>query len=430
MMIRIRFGTFKLDERCWVLENAGETVALRPKAFELLLHLARHRDRVVRREELIKVVWGGTRVGAGSLAGLVNEVRQALSDSGGRGDAIRTIHGRGYQFVAPAVDLDLVERDASPADWPAGLAPSTSGFDSVVREAIGRASGVGWVGLVAEGAASRRALSEVETLSRSSGFSSVAWAAPPRASLTPGRLVTDLLSALVEARSLTEVAQALPLPARIWLEASDPVQRPGVRAAHAARLPGGLSALAAGLAQCAARTPILLSVDQLDRAGEDYAGELMRLLRDLETAPILVVVTLGGTSGDAAAASAVRSRVLGADGAGFRLLPTAGFDSRPVRSAAARAALERWRKVWALEALPHDLEAALLAHLCGEHVLAIPGDHDRSASSLSAASRGAEASSPRPETPLAEGVPPRPAVRRVRAAREVGPARSGSPGRI
>jgi DNA-binding winged helix-turn-helix (wHTH) protein len=72
MMIRIRFGTFKLDERCWVLENAGEAVALRPKAFELLLHLARHRDRVVRREELIEVVWGGTRVGAGSLAGLVN----------------------------------------------------------------------------------------------------------------------------------------------------------------------------------------------------------------------------------------------------------------------------------------------------------------------------------------------------------------------
>lgn len=429
-MIRIRFGTFKLDERCWVLENAGEAVALRPKAFELLLHLARHRDRVVRREELIEVVWGGTRVGAGSLAGLVNEVRQALSDSGGRGDTIRTIHGRGYQFVAPAVDLDLVEGDPSPGQLPCGLAPSAGEFEAVVRAAIGRASGIGWAGLVAEGTSSRRALNEVEALGRSAGFSAVAWRAPARASLTPGRLVTDLLSALVEARSRAEVAKALPLPARIWLEASEPHRLVGEGAACAASLPGGLSAIVAGLARCAARTPILLSIDQLDRAGEDYAVELMRFLRALETAPILVVVTLGDGSVDAAAASAVRSRVLGTEGAGFRLLPSAGADSRPVRSAAARAALERWRNGWALGALPRDLEAALLAHLCGEHVLAIQGGDEESESSMSAATLGAAESLPHQETHPTDGVPPRPGVRSVRAAREMSPARSGSPGRI
>ncbi len=76
MMLRIRFGEFLLDERCYVLEREEGPIALRPKAFDLLLHLARHRDRVVLREELVQAVWGATRVGPGSLAGLVNEVRE------------------------------------------------------------------------------------------------------------------------------------------------------------------------------------------------------------------------------------------------------------------------------------------------------------------------------------------------------------------
>jgi DNA-binding winged helix-turn-helix (wHTH) protein len=98
--MHLRFAEFELDSRRILLRRAGEKIALRPKVFDLLVHLAANRDRVVPRAELVAVLWGETRVGAGSLSGLVNELRRALGESGRGPSSIRTVHARGYQFVA------------------------------------------------------------------------------------------------------------------------------------------------------------------------------------------------------------------------------------------------------------------------------------------------------------------------------------------
>jgi DNA-binding winged helix-turn-helix (wHTH) protein len=98
--MQIRFADVEMDTLGYLLRRAGERVPLRPKVFDLLIHLARNRERVVPRDELIELLWGKTVVGAGSLSGLVNELRTALGERGGIDSSIRTVHARGYQFVA------------------------------------------------------------------------------------------------------------------------------------------------------------------------------------------------------------------------------------------------------------------------------------------------------------------------------------------
>jgi DNA-binding winged helix-turn-helix (wHTH) protein len=104
--MRIRFGRLELDEKRFLLRRGEEQIDLRPKVFDLLLHLIRHRDRVVLRQELVEALWGRTVVGLGSLSGLVNELRQALGESGRGVSSIRTVHARGYQFVAEVEIID------------------------------------------------------------------------------------------------------------------------------------------------------------------------------------------------------------------------------------------------------------------------------------------------------------------------------------
>jgi DNA-binding winged helix-turn-helix (wHTH) protein len=107
--MRIRFGAFELDDERFQLTRDGLGVAMRPKVFDLLLMLVRERTRVVRREELFERLWSSTAVGFGSLSGLVNELRSALGESGRGPSSIRTVHARGYQFVAAVVELGPVD---------------------------------------------------------------------------------------------------------------------------------------------------------------------------------------------------------------------------------------------------------------------------------------------------------------------------------
>ena len=100
----IFFHDFELDVDRYLLMEGGRAVRLRPKAFDLLAYLVKHRARVVRRAELVDSVWGHTSLGPGSLSGLVNELRSALGEEAGSESSIRTVHARGYQFVASVRD--------------------------------------------------------------------------------------------------------------------------------------------------------------------------------------------------------------------------------------------------------------------------------------------------------------------------------------
>lgn len=90
---------------------AGERRHLPPRAFALLLHLARHLDQVVPKNDLIQAVWGQADVSDNVLARTVMTVRRALGDDGEdrtRPPRLRTVHRVGYRLVG----------GPAPAPWP------------------------------------------------------------------------------------------------------------------------------------------------------------------------------------------------------------------------------------------------------------------------------------------------------------------------
>src|SRR5215204_3420062 len=149
-----RFGDCELDDRRYELRRDGIPRHLEPQVFEVLAYLVRHRDRVVPRAELLDEIWG-SRFGTDSaLASRVKAARRAVGDSGRDQRVIRTLHGRGYRFLAPVTEtgggpagvVDSREH-ANPgsATLPLrGAEPRESGFEAVPA-AIGREAESAWL---------------------------------------------------------------------------------------------------------------------------------------------------------------------------------------------------------------------------------------------------------------------------------------------
>ena len=94
------FGPFTLDLERFRLERAGQTVHVERQVFDVLAYLIAHRDRVVPKTELLDNVWGDRFVSESALSSRIKAARRAVDDDGARQHIIRTIFGRGYQFVA------------------------------------------------------------------------------------------------------------------------------------------------------------------------------------------------------------------------------------------------------------------------------------------------------------------------------------------
>jgi DNA-binding winged helix-turn-helix (wHTH) protein/tetratricopeptide (TPR) repeat protein/type II secretory pathway predicted ATPase ExeA len=96
------FGDFELDTRVYELRHAaGGPRPLEPQVFDVLAYLVQHRDRVVSKEELLEKLWPDRFVSETTLTSRLKEVRKAVGDTGRDQTIIRTLHGRGYRFVAP-----------------------------------------------------------------------------------------------------------------------------------------------------------------------------------------------------------------------------------------------------------------------------------------------------------------------------------------
>src|SRR5262245_14832813 len=101
LTMRYTFGDYTLDRQRYELCRAGIPLQLQPKVFDLLAYLTRHRDRVVTRQELFDTLWPEQFVSEDALERIVVLARRAVGDSGRTQRLIKTIHGRGYRFVAP-----------------------------------------------------------------------------------------------------------------------------------------------------------------------------------------------------------------------------------------------------------------------------------------------------------------------------------------
>ena len=76
------FGPFLADPAGGILYRDGAVVALASKSFEVLISLIERRDRVVKKDELIQLVWPNIFVEENNLARHISTIRKALGDHG------------------------------------------------------------------------------------------------------------------------------------------------------------------------------------------------------------------------------------------------------------------------------------------------------------------------------------------------------------
>ncbi|WP_250484016.1 winged helix-turn-helix domain-containing protein [Caballeronia sp. GaOx3] len=122
----LHYPGFDVDMARGELRVDGRPVALRPKTFTLLLHLAQNPRRLISRDELIEAVWREVIVTDDSLVQVVSELRAALGTA--HQHAVRTVPRRGYMLDVPeleAHDNAQAEHDASKLAAPRPVA-STS----------------------------------------------------------------------------------------------------------------------------------------------------------------------------------------------------------------------------------------------------------------------------------------------------------------
>jgi DNA-binding winged helix-turn-helix (wHTH) protein len=98
----LRFADFEIDVAQQELRRGGEVVHTEPQVFDLLLHLVRHRERIVSKNELIETIWNGRIVSEAALSSRIKAARKAIGDNGNDQMFIRTLHKRGFRFVGAA----------------------------------------------------------------------------------------------------------------------------------------------------------------------------------------------------------------------------------------------------------------------------------------------------------------------------------------
>jgi TolB-like protein/Tfp pilus assembly protein PilF len=112
-----RFGAYEVDLVRQELRHAGASVPVEPQVFDVLAYLVRHRERIVSKSELFDTVWQGRLVSDAALNSRISAARRAIGDNGNEQTLIRTLHKRGFRFIA-----DVEEAFAAPET---GTSPET-----------------------------------------------------------------------------------------------------------------------------------------------------------------------------------------------------------------------------------------------------------------------------------------------------------------
>jgi DNA-binding winged helix-turn-helix (wHTH) protein/tetratricopeptide (TPR) repeat protein len=344
-----RFGDFELDGPTGELRHRGRRIALEPKAFDVLAHLVRHRDRAVGVEELLAAVWSGVAVERGSVHRVVRLLRRALAAQPLGSQAIATLPRRGYRFTLDAQETGPGALGADPQGY-VGRSELCADLDRALSRALRGHAGL----ILLYGPAGIGKSATLARLARSAtrdgavvfeGRCSEGPALPPHrpwSHILRAALHTDGASDLAEglalgladvARALPEIGQALGVrpPAR---EAGEPGARYRMHAA-----------IADWLRRRCRRTPVVLLLDDLHRADPDSLELLASILEEIADERLLVAAAYRDAAGSSPGQDALARLVARHPQALLRL-------GELTRSEVAALARARSRRDW----LPGELD--------------------------------------------------------------------------
>jgi TolB-like protein/DNA-binding winged helix-turn-helix (wHTH) protein len=95
-----RFADVVIDAQSFRLLQAGQRLAIEPKALHVLIFLVQNQGRLVERRELLSTIWGDAFVTDHVLNRAVGQLRKVLTDDPKQPRYIETVPTLGYRFIA------------------------------------------------------------------------------------------------------------------------------------------------------------------------------------------------------------------------------------------------------------------------------------------------------------------------------------------
>lgn len=110
-----KFSGYRVDALSRDLSGPdGASIPLASKAFDTLVYLIEHRDRVVDKDELLAKVWAGRVVEENNLTQAISALRKAFGVRAGDHRFILTFQNHGYRFVGELDDAGAAASNVTP----------------------------------------------------------------------------------------------------------------------------------------------------------------------------------------------------------------------------------------------------------------------------------------------------------------------------
>ena len=98
----IRFGSFQIDPRTWLLTRDSAPVDLSPRLVEILGFIVSRGGEIVTKEELLEKFWPDVNVTENTLTRAIADIRKAIGEDATSPRFLQTAARRGYRFGGEA----------------------------------------------------------------------------------------------------------------------------------------------------------------------------------------------------------------------------------------------------------------------------------------------------------------------------------------
>src|SRR5689334_11606290 len=111
-----QFDSYQVDCEKRLLLRNGQPVPLTSKVFDTLLILLQNKEKLMEKQEMMKLLWPDTFVEEGNLTVNISLLRKALEETPDQHRFIVTVPGRGYRFIAQVQELEPEENRVTLAE--------------------------------------------------------------------------------------------------------------------------------------------------------------------------------------------------------------------------------------------------------------------------------------------------------------------------
>ncbi|WP_278377484.1 response regulator transcription factor [Chryseobacterium arthrosphaerae] len=95
--LQYKVGKYNFDPKNYTLQDSANTITLTQRESELLLYFIRHKNTVVKRQEILKAIWGDDDYFMGrSLDVFISRLRKVFVNE--ESISIENLHGIGFRF--------------------------------------------------------------------------------------------------------------------------------------------------------------------------------------------------------------------------------------------------------------------------------------------------------------------------------------------